>query len=198
MKSVKKIKHIEVKGNAIYAMVGGFTSLAMAPKRLLVDHGIGRITATGDYVIGHDDWYPLINWLKAYDKVSEYYNEKIVFNIGCQIPKYADFPPEITTIEAGLQSIDVAYHMNHKFKGKLMYDSESIKMLEGIGHYGYSKQENENKVISICDNFYPCDMDRGIFTTIARTFQPTAQIIHDNPGHCRKQGAESCQYSITW
>jgi hypothetical protein len=48
--------------------------------------------------------------------------------IGKSIPENAQFPPEINSIEAGLQAIDVAYHMNHRIDGKPLFDPKTGKM----------------------------------------------------------------------
>jgi hypothetical protein len=71
-------------------------------------------------------------------------------------------------------------------------------MIEGIGHYGFNKIENENLIISVCDNPYPCDFDLGILTYMAQLFKPQAKVVCDSTKHCRKKHGQSCTYLISW
>ena len=72
------------------------------------------------------------------------------------------------------------------------------EMTEGIGHYGYEKVENKNKIISKCENPFPCYFDRGLLTAMAQKFENTAEVKHDDSKSCRRKGGESCTYIITW
>ena len=63
----------------------------------------------------------------------------MMFKIGSQVPKHAPFPPTLTDIHTGIAGIDVAYHMNHRKNGQVMFNPESGTMLEGIGHYRYER-----------------------------------------------------------
>ena len=75
---------------------------------------------------------------------------------------------------------------------------QSGKMSEGIGHYGFEKIDGKNMIISECNNPYPCAFDKGIITAMAQKFEVKANIIHDDSKPCRKNGADSCTYIITW
>jgi hypothetical protein len=52
----------------------------------------------------------------------------------------AQFPPQIKTIDDALGAIDVAYHMNHRINGKVLFDPQTGKTAEGIGHYVFEKK----------------------------------------------------------
>ena len=109
--------------------------------------------------------------------------------IGTKIFDNAVWPPDLDNIQKALASIDVAYHMNHR-NGR-------------IGNYKLVSFDGEKKTAKlVCDNPYPCDFDKGIITAIARTFKPTtstiANVVHDDTEPCRKKGADSCTYSVTW
>ncbi|WP_371805710.1 hypothetical protein [Candidatus Lokiarchaeum ossiferum] len=127
---------------------------------------------------------------------------KTLFQIGKKIPENAIFPPEIDDIEKGLQVIDVAYHMNHRNAQKLpLFDPSREKkkmMLPGIGNYSYKKNLDQSMAIITFNNPYPCDFDRGIIDTMGQRFNSTAQVIHDDSKPCRKNGADSCTYIVTW
>jgi hypothetical protein len=71
-------------------------------------------------------------------------------------------------------------------------------MLEGIGHYKMELVPNENRIIMICENPYPCEYDRGIITALANRFESLARTAHDSEAPCRKNGADSCTYVVMW
>jgi hypothetical protein len=50
----------------------------------------------------------------------------------------------------------------------------------------------------ICENPYPCDLDRGIVEAMARRFEPAAMVFHDTKSLCRKAGGESCTFHVEW
>ena len=115
-----------------------------------------------------------------------------------KIPENAMFPSGVKDIASAIKLIDVAYHLNHRKNGKVLFDINTGKMEEGIGHYGYEKIENRNMIISECMNPYPCAFDFGIIMAMARKFEIKANIAHDDSKPCRKNGADSCTYIITW
>ena len=77
--------------------------------------------------------------------------------IGRQIPKNAKWPPDVDTLEKGLASIDVAYHLNHR-GGE-------------IGSYRFEKT-SANTAKMVCRNPYPCDFDLGLIDAVAHKFKP--------------------------
>ena len=68
-------------------------------------------------------------------------------SIGMKIPETAVFPPEIDSIDSGLNSIDVAYHMNHRGGEIGVYQATTV-----------SKQQ----IDVLCRNPYPDYFDYGI------------------------------------
>ena len=117
--------------------------------------------------------------LRAFKRIAESVGESKLYAIGLRIPENAKFPPHIKTIDDAVASIDVAYHMNHRKAGKVMFDPATGAMLEGIGHYGYKKL-GPRSIESVSANPYPCSFDRGIITTMARRFEKGAAIVHDD------------------
>ncbi|HOV14530.1 MAG TPA: hypothetical protein PK771_09625, partial [Spirochaetota bacterium] len=99
---------------------------------------------------------------------------------------------------SAIQSIDIAYHLNHRKNGKVLFDTQNGKMFEGIGHYGYEKVDDKNMIICECKNPYPCAFDKGIITAMAQKFESKAKVIHDDSKPCRKNGTDSCTYIVTW
>ena len=106
-------------------------------------------------------------------------------------------PPEIDNIEAALASIDVAYHMNHRIQGEVLFDPATGIMKEGIGHYRYQPGGDRGGVM-VCETPYPSEFDRGIITGTARRWRPTVEVTLDESKPTRKRGADSCTYLVKW
>ena len=188
---------MQVNGTTIMAVVYGMGAFARLAKIFF-----RRVGLTENIVPDTDHWYSQQQWLDAFRLVSEKVGEKILFEIGRSIPENAQFPPDINDIEVALQSIDIAYHMNHKNKeGKVLYNPSRTKdevMLEGIGHYAYEKTLGKKEAIITCENPYPCDFDRGIIIAMAQRFKKNATVLHDESKPCRKKGVGSCTYIVKW
>ena len=118
-------------------------------------------------------------------------------DIGAAIPRNVFLPPSITDVVSVLQAIDVAFHMNHRKNGQVMFDPATGRMLEGIGHYT-SRIEGPRRIAVVCENSYPCAFDRGLVTAFAQRFAPNAKGVHDDSAPCRAKGANSCTNVVTW
>lgn len=188
---------IEVNGQTVYSVVDGFKLNRKIPSRILLAAGIGTAGPDGVVVVQPDAWYPQDAWLKAFEQIAADVGDSVLFNIGLAIPENAIFPPWIKTVDDAVRSIDVAYHLNHRKGGTVMFNPETGTMLEGIGHYGFQRAEGK-RIIAECANPYPCSFDRGIVTAMARRFEPAAVIHHDENRPCRRKGADSCTYVVTW
>ena len=182
---------IEVSGATILAFTSEMEVFRRRAIIILEKHGIKNVQP--------DNWYPAQNYLDAFKEIFEKLGDTIIRYIGKQIPESAKWPPEIKTIEDALASIDVAYHLNHRKNGKVMFDPETGEMIEGIGHYKFEKIDDNSAKI-ICDNPYPCDFDMGIIEATASKFKPKGKlikVIHEE-GSCRKKGDASCTYLVRW
>ena len=107
-----------------------------------------------------------------------------LYNIGTKIPENAIFPPGIDSLEKAFESIDIAYHMNHR--GGEIGDYKFYKSTDGRFHYN-------------CTNPYPCEFDRGIIEGLARKFTSEGHFLtvrHDDSAPCRDRGDDSCTYDI--
>ena len=191
-------KNIEVNGQTVYAIVDGFKLIKDLAVKHLSAAGIGEVGKDNTIKIDPQSWYSQEAWLKAFESISKEIGGSVLFQIGLAIPKNAKFPPWVKDIDSAIQSIDIAYHMNHRKNGKELFDPATGAMTEGIGHYGYQRVQHKNMIISICENPYPCEFDRGILTFMAKKFQPAALVQHDDSKPCRKNGYSSCTYVITY
>lgn len=192
---------IEVFGPSIDAILEGFTLFPTLALEKLARRGIGEI-CTGDggkpeISIDRNRWYSQANWLSAFEDIANAVGSQMMFKIGGQVPKHAPFPPTLTDIHTGIAGIDVAYHMNHRKYGRVMFDPESGTMLEGIGHYRYERG-GARRILVHCKNPYPCDFDRGLLQSMAVRFEGRAEVNHDKGGPCRKRGEDACTYEIAW
>ena len=189
---------IEVVGQTVYAIVDGFGAFSLMAGRFLLAEGIGQDDGSGGATIVPDLWYSQTAWLRAFEKISTEVGDSALLLIGLKIPTNARFPPWVIDIDSAVRSVDVAFHLNHRKHGQVMFDPDTGNMLEGIGHYGYERSPGRNLITSVCNNPYPCSFDRGILTTMARRFVSGATVVHDDGQPCRKRGEESCTYRVSW
>jgi hypothetical protein len=167
---------VEVKGAAVLATLQGIDPELVRP--IAEKYGLVDVHTEG--------WYPQQAWLntlKALDETHAGGTLNLV-SVGMEIPKTADWPPEVDSFEAALFSIDVAYHMNHRY-GE-------------IGHYKAERISDE-QIDVICDNPYPCYFDYGIVHGAASRFAPKGgfTVKHDE-NSCRRKGDAACVYHVTW
>ena len=184
-------KDIMVNGQTILAVVDALD------KAKAKDIALEVLEENNLIDIDPDKWYRQDDWLNTFKTISDEMGETILFFIGKSIIDSSEFPPEINTIEKGLNSIDVAFHMNHQKGGMPMFNPENGKMQEGIGHYTVT-EIGENKIKMVCENPYPCDFDRGIITAMARKFEQLAEVKVERGTKGRKDGENSTSYVISW
>ncbi|MFC1610969.1 hypothetical protein ACFL6C_08420 [Myxococcota bacterium] len=168
---------------------------------VLVDEGIGKRLNDGRLDLNPEGWYSQESWLRAFARIAADGGDGALFKIGQRIPENAQFPPWVVDVHSAIRSINIACHMNHRKSGKVMFDPENQEMLDGIGHYGYSPVEGEQKIISECENPYPCEFDRGIVTAMARKFELNTRVVHDDSQPCRKNADRlraRCERGMTW
>lgn len=169
-------KGVEVYGKSLLSFVEGMEIESQKALQILKENGLADIDPA--------KWYSQQAWLNALKQIAETVGPHTLYNIGTKIPENAKFPPGIDSIEKALESIDTAYHMNHR-GGK-------------IGNYRF-KQSPDGSLYFICDSPYPCEFDRGIIEGLARKFTPEGRFLtvkHDDSAPCRDRGDDSCTYHI--
>jgi hypothetical protein len=167
---------------------------AMGPYRTIAEKALATC---GVGTMVPDGWYSLDAFLGAFDALGETVGPNTLFATGKKVPDHAVLPPDIRGVEAALASIDVAYHLNHRREGQVMFDLTTGEMLEGIGHYR-CHPDGDRRIVMVCENPYPPEFDRGVVTGFARRFEPTAKIERDPSKPTRLQGADSCTFIVTW
>ncbi len=185
-------KNIEVNGKTILSVLSGMKGFEKSAKGILAKNGINNPEP--------DKWYSQQAWLDAFKEISVKIGEKTLISIGQTIPENAEWPPDIKTIESVMASIDIAYHMNHRYNETPLFDPETGKMSEGIGHYNY-KKTGDREITMVCENPYPCALDRGIIKAVAKKFMPAnskldcKEVVFEG---CRSKGANKCTYVVSW
>ena len=193
---IAMVPDVEVSGAGIRSIMHAMGPFQKVGADILSSHHITQVNP--------NKWYALQDFLDTLKDIYNRLGTAVLFEIGKQIPQDAVFPPDIRTFEDAIASIDVAYHMNHRRGGKVMFDPIHRTMLEGIGHDRYipSSDPSRNPPQVICDNPHPCDFDRGIITTMARRFKPAGallmQVVHAPSPPCRNSGDHLCTYEINW
>jgi hypothetical protein len=185
---------IEILGAAMMAMVGGFGPLRSIVDRMMCREGL--VDCAVHPGVDVDAWYSQQAWLDALREIDERFGTEILFNIGAEIPNNAVFPALAVDIHSAVRSIDIAYHLNHRRGGHVMYDAKTGTMLEGIGHYSH-ETVGAGHILSTCMTPYPCEFDLGIVATMARRFEPRTIVEHVG-SECRRHGAQACTYALRW
>ena len=188
---------IEVNGPTVYSIIAGLGYFSNLSRRFFSQVNIGTVI-NRELRIDMNGWYPQASWLLAFENIAKTVGDRVLFNIGLSVPANAQFPPWVVDVDSGVKAIDIAYHLNHRKNGKILFNPDNGAMTEGIGHYGYERISGENRIVSRCHNPYPCAFDQGIITAMAHKFAPNAVIRHDDSKECRNKGMDSCTYIITW
>ncbi len=188
---------VEVHGQDILSFMDALGTFASIGDRLLQDMKIGTPTE-GRYKIIPGVWYPLADKIRILDEVKRRVGAVTVRRVGERIPDNAVFPPTMTDIHKAIAAIDIAYHMNHRKNGRVMFDEKTGAMTDGIGHYGYRAVPGENQIVSVCDSPNLSEYDEGILHAIARRFEPVATVDLDPRQPTRRRGGESCTFIVSW
>jgi hypothetical protein len=188
---------IEVSGESVGAIVDGFRKFPTIAQKYLSKYGFIQPTQKVSD-LDRSRWYPQESWLLAFEAIANEIGVNSLYGMGRMIPENSTFPPHLHDVPSALGSLDIAYHMNHRKNGKIMFNPETGEMLEGIGHLIATPVANEQRMIVVCGDPYTCDFSRGIIGGLANRFDPGARCSHDNASPCRKQGADSCTYMVWW
>jgi hypothetical protein len=169
---------VMVNGQTVLSVISGMGAFKETAAQILQRNGIPNPAAAA--------WYPQQAWLNAFREIAQTIGSSTLHQIGLSIPRNAKFPPGVNTIDKALESIDVAYHLNHR-GGE-------------IGHYSFAKTGPKGAIM-ICKNPYPCDFDRGLVEAVANQFKPAGSIVriqHDSTKPCRAKQGDSCTYVVSW
>lgn len=184
------VNGVEVNKQTIESVVNAMENGKENRIQILKDNGIHLESRT---------WFSQQSWLDSFKVMSKQLGDMNLFLIGKAIIDSAKFPP-MKNLEEALNSIDIAYHMNHRLNGKVMF--EEGRKMKGIGNYTLTEfNEKDKTAVMVCNNPYPSKFDEGIITQIVRKFKPygsNPKVRLDGSKESRVNGAESCTFIITW
>ncbi|MFK7799751.1 MAG: hypothetical protein AB8E82_20015, partial [Aureispira sp.] len=130
-----------------------------------------------------DNWYPMNILMDFYKQLQKAFGPNTLFDMGKAIPENAVFPPGIDSIETGLGSINMAYNMNHRGY---------------IGFHQMVSHDTETKTIIMQNHTpFPPDVDRGIYTGMARRFKTGVKVVLNNT-ELEREGKPGNRYIITY
>lgn len=174
-------RNVEINGQTILAMIEGVSRFSEDYRRTVRD----ALADNGVEDPSPGEWYPQQAWLDAFGILAEDLEPHLLDRIGEQIPDAADWPAGISGVVEGLQSINNAYHQNHRGGD--------------IGYYRLTESEDRRARVT-CRNPYPCPFDRGIIRSVAREYAPVEAFVfvEEIGSVCRREGGETCTYEVHW
>lgn len=200
MKQASDYAEFQILGANLKAILGGFGSFTLLASKILLELGLGTVDKEGVGMaeIDPDKWYPLDQFLRAFQRIGAEFGDYTLRQVGVQIPKNAVFPPSYRDLLTALSTMDLGYHFNHGKNNQPLFNAQTGQIVaEGIGHMNAKPVAGKKLIIMDVDTPYPCAFDEGIVTGLAQRFEPTSTVTHD-PKSCRKRGAERCLYNVAW
>lgn len=157
---------------------GDFSNIA---SEILEKHGMKELKPR--------EWYPFKEWLDAFKEISEKVGPTILYIAGTRVSEKMRWPPNIGSLQKGLESLDEVYHSYHRN--------------DNIGNYKTLIFDSEKREAEIkSDTPYPCDFDRGIIMSAVNRYRPKDArrilVVHKDLRSCRKKGINDCIYLIKW
>lgn len=179
---------IFVVGNTMRVFTDALTSFPVLREAIFETLGVDAVR--------DGEWYPQESVLRAYQKVDSLLGGRGLERFGKQVPPLVALPPTITDVHALLSQVDAVYHTHHRRDGAPMLDPDTGRMLEGIGHYHYTRL-GERAARVVCDDPYPCRFDVGLCHGFVRRFAATSTVVHETDD-CRLHGDPACVYRVSW
>jgi len=137
------------------------------------------------------EFYRAQPFLDAMKDIAQRMGRNMMTRIGERIALRVKLPPEWQDLADALEGLDRGYHS--KYRGG------------EIGRWQYHHQGDVGGLTRgtmVSTNHYCCAFDRGVLEGFARRFRPAGitdvVVRHDDSRPCRKDGANSCTYIITW
>ena len=198
MKNYEAYKPFQVLGANIQNILDAFGAFSLLAGKIMLEERLGTDAADGSIHFNPEQWYPLEGNLRAIQRIQEEYGGVVIRQMSAALLRNSRFPPNVVSIETGLASLDVAYHLNHARDGVPLFSPATGQMGEGIGHYLSKPVAGKKQILCEVDTPYSCTFDQGLIAAMAHRFQPTATLVHQNPAACRNSGFHSCSYLVSW
>lgn len=175
-----EISQVEVKGEAIQAIVQAMALIQKRALKILAEHGMSPLES--------ETWYPMAQLVEVTRRIQTEIGPNTMRAVGRKLNEnIIPFPPHVRSLEDAMRFVNLSYQTFHRGRGR-------------IGGYQYESL-GERKGRMTCDDPYPCDFDRGALEALGERFRPQdslwVRVEHQAQG-CREQGAHACIYDITW
>lgn len=187
-----------ILGQALETMLDGFGAFRSLASAILHEEGIGTLGPDGCTRLDPQVFYPLEAELRAFKKALRQTGPATMFNVGLKVPENAIFPPNVVDVYSSVESLNIAYHMNHSKDGVPLFDAATGVLTQGIGDYRVTSDRARRQIVVINNTPYPDDFSRGIVAALARKFEKRAQVTLDTSKPTLANGADSSTYLVTW
>lgn len=168
----------EVSGRAVRTIVTCVGRDAAATERspaaLLAEQGLPRKPDPGA-------WYPLAGCLRVVDSVLIARGSATVERIGEGLVGIVEWPAPLETVPETMETLGAHYERTHRG------DAGTVAFERTGATTGRVR----------CGTPYPCPLERGIVRGLARRIG-TGLVTVTEVGHCRREGADSCTYELSW
>lgn len=172
---------MEVWGASILGCLQGLERAGLP-----IDYARALLAGGGLVELEPEGWYPQQPYLDLFRALEAQFGEGALRVMAAQVPDTSRFPPGIQTLEQAMQSLDIAYQLNHRGGA--------------IGRYACLPLGHRALELT-CDTPYGCAFDLGILDALVTDFAPPGSrpVVTHAPGTpCRRLGGEACTYLVNW
>lgn len=199
MPDLSACEGVEILGQNVQNVVDSFRMFPQLGVQPLLSRGIGELSAGGGLAVAAEHWFPLPAWLEAFYEIRDKVGPAKMTEVGTHVPNNSEFPPHISSLTDALESLDLAYYLNHRRDGRAMFDPATKTTDGSIGHYRYVPSSQPRRATVIAENVpYPCELDRGILIGLGRRFGSNRVTVTHLDEGCRNNGDASCSYRVEW
>jgi hypothetical protein len=134
-----------VRAANVRATLDAFSLVPSIGRRIIARHRLQLDDLTPEKFV------PVQTWLNALKEIQQTVGVGVVREVGARIIENADFPPQFSTVESILESLDTIYHMNHRGE---------------VGHYHFARRRDA--FVVRCETPYPQHFEWGLLEGICR------------------------------
>jgi predicted hydrocarbon binding protein len=165
----------EVRGGSVLALLAGLGPFRARAEQILSESGIHSWDV--------EQWVPLDAYLRALRTVGESFGQKMLEQIGMQVPHHLVLPLRVEGFAAMMAAIPDVYAMNHRGLG-----GDAIR---------YELTGDASATLVSCTS-YPCEFERGMIQGCFDLLLGTcAEVGEATPAECRDSGALACTYRVS-
>src|SRR5688572_11187990 len=119
-------KDYQILGQNLQVILDGFGSFTLLASKILLECGLGTPDAegVGMVVLDPKNWYPVPNFIRAFDRIQTEFGEYTVRQAGLYTPKRgapAD-NTHLANIDNAFTLLDAGYLINHAKNGVPMFN----------------------------------------------------------------------------